>query len=63
MKPKNDQWEDYGKLFKFAQGEFFKSKDEKDMSGMRDFGAIFIPDKCNEGQVCNVHVNLHGCFS
>ena len=46
LKAKNEDWEDFGTLFKFEQSEFL-NKDEVEMSNMFDFGFLYVPKKCN----------------
>ena len=60
LKAKNNNWDEFGQLFKFEQSEFL-NKDDMHISNFFDYGFVFIPKKCNQGQGCNIHVHIHGC--
>lgn len=47
-----------GNLKEFNQAEFFG--DEK-LNGFEERGYVYIPESCNNGAKCGIHIFFHGC--
>jgi poly(3-hydroxybutyrate) depolymerase len=49
-----------GKLLTFDQSRFTGLQPE--IYSMGDTGYVYVPDACAKGEVCRVHIALHGCL-
>ncbi|SCA56640.1 Polyhydroxybutyrate depolymerase [Candidatus Terasakiella magnetica] len=47
-----------GKVIGFAQGEFLANPTSHSLA---DEGYAFIPEACEKGEMCKVHIVFHGC--
>lgn len=55
-----------GKLIEFAQAAFVDPKplnpgDLAEQTGLNEFGYAYVPQTCQEGKACRIHVVFHGC--
>lgn len=53
----NNKIKDYGELIKFSQAKLVNIED----TGLNESGFVFIPNTCNSGTACRLHVSFHGC--
>jgi len=55
-----------GKLIEFAQRNFVEPTDLSpnalaERTNLNEFGYVFVPQDCQEGKLCRIHVVFHGC--
>lgn len=55
-----------GKLIEFSQKEFIDpqpltNEELAAKTSLNEFGYAFVPQSCQEGKVCRIHVVFHGC--
>ena len=65
LRPKNGTGAPAGKIVRFSQSEFALDSTGRAAPiriGMADEGYMYVPDACDRGEPCRVHVAFHGCL-